>query len=136
MAKKSNKKKFSKRSTSQSEIIMGRIDRMSRFSRIVLNIGISLAAVVAVAFPIVLFFDSGANELGEGDVLYTPIIIVAVVWLIIYAFGWAALVGFELDLDNPWKAGKPAVTIVIIGIIATCFAVLEIIMGLLFGLFL
>lgn len=133
MAKK-NKKKFTKRSASRSDYIIGRIDKMSRFSRIMLNIGISLAVGIAVAFPVVLLFSSGVNDLGEGDVLYTPIIIVVVIWFISYGFGWAALVGFEWDMDNPWKAGKPAVVSVIIGAIAASFAVLEIVIGLLFGL--
>ena len=133
MAKK-QKRKFAKRSKSRSDLIMERIDGMSRFSRIMLNIGISLIVVVAIAFPVVRFFSSGVNELGENEVLYTPIIIVAVIWLAIYGFGWAALVGFEWDMDNPWKAGKPAVSVVVIGATAACFVVLEIIIGLLFGL--
>lgn len=135
MAKK-NTKKFSKRSKSGSERIINRIDNMSRFSRIMLNISISIAVVIAVAFPVVFLFSNGVNELEEGEVLYTPLIIVGVIWMMVYGFGWAALVGFDLDVENPWKAGKPAMWITVLGVIAAFSAVLEIILFLLFGFFL
>ncbi len=135
MAKK-NTKKFSKRSKSGSERIINRIDNMSRFSRIMLNISISIAVVIAVAFPVVFLFSNGVNELEEGEVLYTPLIIVGVIWMMVYGFGWAALVGFDLDVENPWKAGKPAMWITVLGAIAAFLAVLEIMLFLLFGFFL
>jgi TRAP-type C4-dicarboxylate transport system permease small subunit len=113
------------------EKIAARVDRMSRPARIAINMVISLLVVAVLGLPVTLLF---AGDASEGSVLYAPSIIVAVIWLIIYGVGWWALVGFDVDPQQPWQAGKPAVWVTVLGAGAAFVLLLEIIFGLLYGL--
>lgn len=118
----------------RTQKIAHRINGMSRFSRILLNMAISLILMAVLGLPIVYFFGSSANELEQGQFLYIPTLIIAAIWLAIYAYGWWALVGFDWDENNTWQAGPAAAWMLILGASAAIFLVLEILFALLFGL--
>lgn len=120
--------KSSKHTLSRTERIANRINALSRPSRMAINIWISLMTMGVVGLPLVFLFG------GQNKASTIPIVAVATVWLVVYAAGWYALIGFDLDEERPWQAGKPAVWIVVIGIIMTFLVALELIFGLLFGL--
>ena len=77
---------------------------------------------------------SQVNTVEEGEVLYGPTIAIAIVWLIVYGFGWNALVGFDMDDEHEWRAGHAAAYMVILGAVATVLLFFACIYGLLFAL--
>jgi hypothetical protein len=118
---------------SRAQRMAARIDSMPRFWRVMLNMLISLIVMAVVGLPIAYIFSRNINELEGGQFLYIPTILIAVIWLAVYSFGWQALVGFDWNEDEPWKAGRPAVVMIVIGMSATFFLLLEIVFGLLFA---
>ncbi len=136
MAKKRSQRKKrtrKKKQLSRSQRLAERIDRMSRGTRIMLNMWTSIAISVLIGFPIVLILSRNVSDLEQGQILYAPTIVIAVIWLLIYAYGWWALVGFDWNPEVPWKAGKPAVAMVVATVVATFLLILEIVFALLFG---
>lgn len=120
-------RKSSKRTLTRTERIVARIDALSRPSRMALNIWVSLVVMGVIGLPLV-FLTGGENGGSTASV-----IIVAVVWLIVYATGWYAFLGFDLDEERPWQAGKPAVWMVVMGVVMTFLVIVELIFGFLFG---
>lgn len=136
MAKKGShrkSRKSKKKELSRSEQIAARLDRMSRGSRIMLNMWTSIAVSVLIGLPVVLLFSRDVNQLEQGEILYAPTIIVAVLWLVVYAYGWWALVGFDWDPEVPWRARQPAVAMLVVSVIASFLLVLEAVVALMFG---
>ncbi|NDJ84880.1 MAG: hypothetical protein GYB66_03250 [Chloroflexi bacterium] len=123
--------KRKRKQLSRAERIASRIDRLPRFTRIMLNMMISILVMAVIGFPLVLLF--GENRIDEGGVQYLPTIIIALVWFGVYAYGWRSLVGFDWDPDESWHAEMPAVWMVVLGITALFLLVLELAFGLLFG---
>lgn len=120
-------KKTSKRPLTRIERVALYLNGLSRPSRMGLNIWISLVVMGVVGLPLV-FALGGAN----GDST-ASIVVITTLWFLVYAAGWHALLGFDLDEEHPWQAGRAAVWMLVIGIVMTFLAVLEIVFGLLFG---
>ncbi|MCB9436085.1 MAG: hypothetical protein H6673_03720 [Anaerolineales bacterium] len=120
-------KNTSKRTLTRTERIATRIDALSRPTRMALNMWISLAVMGVVGLPL-LFLTGGENG---GSTI--SLFIVVGVWLIVYAAGWYALLGFDIDDEHPWQAGKLTVWVLILGVIMTFLAAVELIFGLLFA---
>ncbi len=113
------------------------VDGLPRGARIGLNAFISLMVMVVLGLPIVLITaGSQVNQVDSGEVLYIPTIAIAVLWLVVYGFGWRALVGFDIDLDTEWRADRSAVMMVLVGAAAFLFIFFGCIFGLLFANFL
>lgn len=113
------------------------VDGLPRGARIGLNAFISLLVMVVLGLPIVLITaGSQANNLDSGEVLYIPTILIAVAWLAVYGFGWWALVGFDWDVEEEWRAERPAVWILLLGAMAFLLIIFGCIFGLLFANFL
>lgn len=120
-------KNTSKRTLTRTERLATRIDTFSRPSRMALNIWVSLVVMGVIGLPLV-FLTGGENGGSTASV-----VVVAVVWLIVYATGWYAFLGFDLDEERPWQAGKPAVWMVVMGVVMTFLVIVELIFGFLFG---
>lgn len=113
------------------------VDGLPRGSRIGLNAFISLLVMIVLGLPIVLITaGSQVNEVDSGEVLYIPTIAIAVIWLLVYGFGWGALVGFDWDLDVEWQAKRSSVFMVLLGAFAFVAMLFGCIFGLLFAEFL
>ncbi|PJF41803.1 MAG: hypothetical protein CUN55_11385 [Phototrophicales bacterium] len=110
------------------------VDGLPRGIRIGLNALISLFVIVVLGLFIV-FLTAGdqVNEVQSDEVLYVPTITITVLWIIIYGFGWRALVGFDLSEDQEWRASRISAWVVLIGMLAFILTVLGCIFGLLFA---
>lgn len=115
--------------TARIDQIVRRVRRMSRPTRIVVNMLISLVVVGLIGLPM-MFLLSGDDSIA-GGVATVPVTFLAVVWLIAYGVGWWSLVGFDTDVE--WVAGRPAGWMMVFGAMALLVFVLEIILALLFG---
>lgn len=100
------------------------IDQLPRLSRIMLNMLWALMIVGILVSPLVLLLST--------ETLSNLIIFMAIGWVAVYAVGWWAMVGFDLD-DQPWQAGKPAAWYTIVGVGATVALIAEFIFGLLYA---
>lgn len=109
------------------------VDSLSRPTRIIINMGISLLVMALLGVPIVLLTAGDVNSAG-GEVLYIPTVVISVVWLLVYGFGWSALVGFDWDDTNPWQASHSAGWMIILGLAAGFLAIFACLYGLLFAL--
>lgn len=113
------------------------VDRLPRGSRIGLNAIISLMVMVVLGLPIVLITaGSQVNSVESGEVLYLPTIVIAVLWLVLYGVGWWALVGFDWDVEQEWRAQRTSVYVVLLGAAAFVITIFGCIFGLLFANFL
>lgn len=111
------------------------VNQLPRPARIVLNMAISIAVMAMIGVPLVLIIaGEQVNSLESGEVLYTPTIIIAVLWFLLYGFGWNSLVGFDWDEDVQWQAGRPAAYLLLLGILALVFIIFACIFGFLFAL--
>ncbi|MBI5929105.1 MAG: hypothetical protein HY862_07345 [Chloroflexi bacterium] len=118
------------RPTARIDKIVWRVRRMSRPTRIVVNMLISLVVVGLIGLPI-MFLLSGSDSVEGGGVATIPVTVLAVIWLIAYGVGWWSMVGFDTDVE--WVAHRPAGWMLVFGVTAFLIFVLEIILALLFG---
>lgn len=111
------------------------VNALPRATRIILNMGISLLVMGLLGVPIVLITaGSDVNTVESGEVLYVPTVVIAVVWLLLYGFGWGALVGFDWDDEETWQAGTSASLMIILGSVAFVLMMFACLYGFLFAL--
>lgn len=121
MAKES-KKPARSRGKTQSRIdgLATTVGNIPRFSRVALNMGISLIFVAALWLPL--------SAVVSGSMW----VIATVVWLVAYGVGWWVLIGFD-DIEETPIHPRMA-WIVIFGAVCLFLLILEIIFFLLLGL--
>jgi len=103
-----------------------RLSRISHLWRIVLGLLIALELAIlawVVVDRIVI------NEFGNT----TSTFVAVAVGLVAYAVGWWALVGFDNDPGQPWRAGAPAVWYVTAGAAGLVALIMVALLGLAFG---
>ena len=106
-----------------------RINRMPRITRIVLALGITLELTVLLS---VVIDRTLIDQVVEGSVdPMVPALIAAGLGLVFYGVGWWAMVGFELN--QPWRAGTPAVLFVAAGVAGLALIIVLALSGLVFG---
>jgi hypothetical protein len=113
------------------ELWTARLDRLSRLWRVVLSLLITLELVVLCSVIIDRVFIDSVLKGKVGAM--TPAWIAAALGLVFYAVGWWALVGFDLDPDEPWHAGRWAVWYVALGAAGLVLMVMLALFGLAFG---
>lgn len=118
------------RPSARIDRITRRVAQMSRPTRIVVNMLISLTVVGLMGLPI-MFLLAGSDTVEGGGVATIPVTVLAVVWLVTYGIGWWAMVGFDTDVE--WVAGRPAGWMLVFGVMVFLIFALEIILSLLFG---
>lgn len=105
----------------------GRLNRLPRLWRVILNVVITLELVVLVS---VIVDNLLIDAVVEGNVgAGTPILIEAIFGVIFYIIGWWALVGF----DDPWRATTASVLYFAAGAISLVLILMLILYGLAFG---
>jgi hypothetical protein len=106
-----------------------RINRMSRGGRIRLTLVITLVLTVLLS---VVIDRTLIDRVVEGSVdPMLPALIAAGLGLVFYGVGWWAMVGFELN--EPWRAGTPAVVFVVAGVAGLVLIIVLALFGLVFG---
>ena len=118
------------RPSARIDRITRRVASMSRPTRIVVNMLISLTVVALIGLPI-MFLLAGSDTIEGGGVATVPVTILAVIWVVTYGIGWWAMVGFDTDVE--WVARRPAGWMMVFGVMAFLIFALEIILSLLFG---
>lgn len=108
-----------------------RLNRVRRPWRVVLSLLITLELVALLWLVLAQIFGVGVFE--PGDDAGTALLIAVVLGFAVYGLGWAALVGFDLDPDRPWRAGRLAVLYVAAGAAGAFTVAVLILYGLIFG---
>ena len=103
-----------------------RLTGTPRLWRIVLSllITLELAILAWVVVDRVII-----NEFGS----MTSTFVAVAVGLVAYAIGWWALVGFDDAPDHPWRAGRPAVWFLAVGLGGMVVLIMVAVFGLAFG---
>jgi hypothetical protein len=108
-----------------------RLDRVPRLTRVFLSLAITAELTVLLSLMVDrLLIDSVVS--GDVDAL-VPALVAVGVGVVLYVVGWWALVGFDLDLNEPWHGGPPAVMYVAAGAAGAVLLVALILFGLAFG---
>ncbi len=112
-------------SYSRIELWAMRLDRLPRTARIVLSlvVTLTLTALVSVIVDRALLRDIS-------DPGTTPALIAIAVGVVLYFVGWWALVGFDSTPGAAWRAGRPAVLYVSLGVAGVILLVMLILVGL------
>lgn len=108
----------------------GRIDRLSRMMRVSLSLGITLVLVVLIWLVLGVIF--GVEPLDPSPDTTAPLFLTVCLGMAVYAVGWAALVGFELDPERPWRAGPASVLMVVAGLTGLIMVIMLVIYALVF----
>ena len=114
-----------------AELWAGRIDRLPRLARVIVSLMITaeLTVLLSVVVDQLLI-----EAVVEGDVgAMVPALIAAGIGLVFYVIGWWALVGFDVDPSEPWRAGWPTVLYVWAGIAGLAVLLVLVVYGLVFG---
>ncbi|MBN2303867.1 MAG: hypothetical protein JXQ72_05290 [Anaerolineae bacterium] len=108
---------------------MARIDRLPRMVRVLLSLGITLELVALVWVVLAELF--GIEPLDPNpDNTTAPLLLTVLAGVALYAVGWWALVGFDLDPAEPWQAGCPAVRYMAAGVVCLIVLALLVLYGL------
>lgn len=110
---------------------MSRIDRLPRLGRVILSLVITLELVIILWLIVAALF--GMEPLDPDPDTTAPLLVIIVLGLTLYAVGWWALVGFDMDPNQPWRAEPPALVYVLLGAAGFVLLVMLAIYGLAFG---
>ncbi|GIV81775.1 MAG: hypothetical protein KatS3mg051_1129 [Anaerolineae bacterium] len=107
------------------------IQRQSRGRRVALSLAITVELVILVSVVVDRLL---VDRVTAGDLSRSaPAWIAAGTGVIVYVIGWWALVGFDWNPGQPWRAGKSAVLFTVIGAAALIVLIVLALYGLLFG---
>ncbi len=109
----------------------GRMNTWSRPLRIAIA---TLTAVLWVGLLIaILNAVLPADSFQDPDSAFNIVLGLSIFGMVLYGVGWALLVGFDLDPDQPWQAKRPAVYYLLSGGIALTLIVLGVIVGVFYA---
>ncbi|MGQ9850501.1 MAG: hypothetical protein ACUVSU_10690 [Aggregatilineaceae bacterium] len=107
------------------------INRQSRGRRVALSLAITVELVILVS---VLVDRLLIDRVTAGDLSRAaPAWIAAGVGVVVYVLGWWALVGFDWNPAQPWRAGTGAVLFTVAGAAALIVLAVLALYGLVFG---
>ena len=133
-AKASAKRQTRQQPASRIDQIAARINRMPRTTRIIVSVAVTLILVILASLVIDRIFIQGVYD-GKVDPM-TPALVAVALGLVLYGLGWWSMVGFDLDSNRPWQAGRAAVIYIALGGAGLILTIVLIAFGLVFGYYL
>lgn len=109
----------------------GWIARQSRGRRMALSLAITVELVILVSVVVdqLLIDRVNAGDLSRA----APAWIATAVGVVVYIFGWSALVGFDWNPAHPWRATRAAVLFTVVGAAGLIVLIVLALYGLVFG---
>lgn len=108
-----------------------RINRWPRLTRVIVSLAVTVILTLLAWLLLAEIF--GLKPLDAETDATLPLLLDVGVALFLYALGWWALVGFDLDPNRPWQAGSVAVLYVAAGVAGAFILIMLFIFGLAFG---
>jgi hypothetical protein len=110
-----------------------RIDRLPRLTRVVLTLLITLE-LAGLTWPVAAFvFGVKPIDPDPGPATTLLFLIVVPLGLVFYGVGWWAMVGFDMNPDQPWRATAASARYLVAGGVCLLLILLLVSFGLLFG---
>ena len=131
MAKKKSSN-INRQPINRVDLLTQRINHWSRRLRIVVTSALTIVYLLIFGFILDrLIADRVYNDELS---IWVPSIIITVIGVGIYAYGWFLLVGFDWDAEKPWIARRASAYFVIVGLICSGIVMVALLGGLLYTL--